>query len=459
MKMKNNKILIAALAALSLFAVSSCVVKQEDVFDQPASARLTKAINDARDVLKSAPNGWWMAYYPHSERTFGGFVMTLEFTDQEVKVGSELESDENGAKKFETSYYKLTNDSGPVLTVDTYNSLFHHFATPSADEYEAKGGDFEFMILSASEDCVRLKGKRSGNIICMYPLQKPASDYLKDVFNGWSAFIVNGIEAEIAGGIVHGEFELNNRQLSFGRLGAEEDELISTQYVITPDGILLYEPIEIQGATFQKMVYNAASQTVLAYDFNPRSKASDETKALPFGQEGAVVFTAIVPGDDYVKFEDFVGNYTIHADENTANGTSGVSNTNVTLVSESYNRVMLMRGVNSKYDVELNYDLNTGSLTMMTQYLGSATEEVGELSGVYLYSKAEDNMGDSNYGGITVATSTGYAFVGQSPATDGFLMLEYRPNNAQNTWWLLRASSWAFAGSRGFDFPLYLDRR
>ena len=162
--MKFNKILTVVLAGVSVLSAQSCLKDQADVFDSSSSERLQAYIEQTREILTSNEKGWIMEYYPGSGQSKGGYAYYLAFTDAEVTASYELDP-ENSYK----SVYKLTTATGAVLSFDSYNQALHHFATPSSTEYQAKGGDFEFTIVSVSPEKIGLRGKRSGNHYDLYP--------------------------------------------------------------------------------------------------------------------------------------------------------------------------------------------------------------------------------------------------------------------------------------------------
>ena len=172
--MKTNKYIILLLA-LSTLLFQSCLKDQEDIFDKPSSLRMQEVLDKTKAALTGNENGWSLDYFPDRNLSYGGIAYAIQFKGSTATVFSQ-ESD-----KSESSLYKLTNDDGPVLSFDTYNSLMHAYATPSKYEYEAKDGDFEFIIMDVQDDVITLKGKRSGNIMHMHRLSKPAKDYIDDV--------------------------------------------------------------------------------------------------------------------------------------------------------------------------------------------------------------------------------------------------------------------------------------
>ena len=103
---------------LASSALVSCVHDEERIFEDSASARITKYLEEAQKVLVSAPNGWVMYYYPNGPgenrgtQQIGGFVYTLTFTNEEVTAWTEI---------FEgpsTSLYSMSTDDGPILNFD-----------------------------------------------------------------------------------------------------------------------------------------------------------------------------------------------------------------------------------------------------------------------------------------------------------------------------------------------------
>ena len=168
--MRLNKLFLATMLALSTMMMQSCLKDQEEIFDEPSSTRLQAALDNAKEVLTSSENGWVFDYFPDRYLSYGGFLYTVKFDASKVTVGCELDPG-----NFETSYYRLTDDNGPTLSFDTYNSLMHFFATPSSGNYEAYDGDFEFMIMEVTDDLITLMGKRTSNIMYMRRLNEDAA--------------------------------------------------------------------------------------------------------------------------------------------------------------------------------------------------------------------------------------------------------------------------------------------
>ena len=174
MNLKIN--VLPYLAALVILLVPSCLKDQVSYFDQSAAERLQAVQKKTRETLAKPRYGWRMEYFiGNVDFDFGGKNLTLEFGAEidTVRVRTEEYKDSSF-----TSYYRFTNDDGPVLSFDSFSPILHKYAIPSSEYYESRGGDFEFLIISCKDEEVILKGKRSGKMCKMYPLEEPADQYI-----------------------------------------------------------------------------------------------------------------------------------------------------------------------------------------------------------------------------------------------------------------------------------------
>ena len=185
MKRILSYVLTAVVASMSLV---SCLYQEEDLFEKSSSLRMAETLVDIQKVLTGSSQGWVMYYYPNGGAGFnagtqgiGGYVLTMTFTDSQVTAWNEK------LTGSDTSLYKLTNDDGPVLAFDSFNTSLHYFATPSGSSsnlygetgnYQAYKGDFEFLVLKHSPEEIILKGKRSLNYYKMYPLTVSPEEYV-----------------------------------------------------------------------------------------------------------------------------------------------------------------------------------------------------------------------------------------------------------------------------------------
>lgn len=326
-----KKILVFLLMALPALMLQSCLKDQEDVFDESASARMANYLKNADDVLKGAANGWALDYYPDREQSYGGFVYTLKFDGQKVDVLSDL----TGEVETTTCLYRLVADDGPVLTFDTYNDELHYFATPwgSSGGYEAYDGDFEFIIMEATAQKVTLKGKRSGNVMYMYPLQRSAEDYMNDVLALEEDLPIVGAKGKI--GTADAEMDITLKDDDHHVVIETADTVISAPYVFYDKGIRFYEPVKLGGKSLYQMEYDndavtltctdegstdvslagilspasiiKATGNTIAFDDNPGSKSYTINKLEQF---------TLTPQVDWIKVSTSGNTLTISVDEN-----------------------------------------------------------------------------------------------------------------------------------------------
>lgn len=254
--MKKIYFLIAMVTATVL---ASCTKEQEDFFSDSSANRADAAIAANIQVLTSATNGWLMKYYPEAQQSYGGYNLIARFSsDGTVEVISEFDSESA------TSLYSVTQSAGITLTFDTYNVPIHQFSDPGAPLGGNQGtgldGDYDFSILSATSEQVVLKGKKTGNHIVMTPMAD----------TNWTAYFgrVAAVEAsmlsnfyQVTIGNTNVEAAHNERTLVFNYQQDGEDVETVAPYIVNPDGIEFYEPVEILGATLKGFKYADGSLT------------------------------------------------------------------------------------------------------------------------------------------------------------------------------------------------------
>ncbi|WP_314648056.1 DUF4302 domain-containing protein [Prevotella multiformis] len=256
--MKANRIFIALLLALPALFLQSCLKDQEDVFDSPYSKRVSDFLQQAQDTLVKAPYGWALDYYPESNQSYGGVAYTIRFTRDNAIVRYENNPDDGEVK----SRYSMKDDSGPVLSFDTYNTFLHVYATPKDGEYRGKEGDFEFVIDSIGSDRIKLKGKKSENTMYLRKLTADAAEYMEKVTEVSADFIFSEMKVTVGGkpySIVI--TDLDNRQLAL----YDGNTLVGTSaYAFTDHGIRLYLPVTVNGVRIQDFTYDSATAKLSA---------------------------------------------------------------------------------------------------------------------------------------------------------------------------------------------------
>ena len=341
--MKNN-IFKLLLLLLPLLVFQSCMKDQEDVFDEPSSLRMQNTLDNTRKVLRGSEKGWVLDYYVGSNQQYGGYAFAVKFDSLTCTASSELSSD------TVTSYYKLTTDDGPVLTFDTYNSVLHALATPSADNYEGFHADYEFIILSADSNEVVLKGKKTGSLMKMHPLKESAATYLSNVNSTVGNFIINGAIGSVDKTNLMLSIDIDNRQIEYA---SSNDSTISgsTAFTLTDKGVRLYEPIEIGGKKLQDFSYDVDKSTLTCTD------VSD------------VTLEGVLP-DGYFKYADYAGDYSFVYSLRGSDKKFTKVTMDVKLVPSGDGSTYKLEGLSSKFSPVLKYNKSKGILEMNSQKIG-----------------------------------------------------------------------------------------
>ncbi len=275
---KKINIIIGVL--LVLVVISSCKRLEDPIFDQNPSAKMTEALENARKAIKANPKGWMIKYYPNSNKAYGGFNIFAVFnSDSEVTLTSDVNTDEI------RSTFDVIAEGGPVLTFNGYNKVIHMFSEPGADSGigpadSGMQGDFEFIIIEATEEQITLKGKKSGNIMYMVPIESVTTENVDvdDIIEGFQeatsffgefgVFRIqrpNGTEEALIQSI-------HNFRLSSD---ANADAII---FRITPDGLKLDEPYELDGVSFDLLTYVEPSDD---YEFGYYGAGDGQVKIYP----------------------------------------------------------------------------------------------------------------------------------------------------------------------------------
>lgn len=353
-----NRIITGLLTvAVMSLTFQSCLKDQEDVFDDSAAARLTKTLQEAQKVLVGAEYGWRMYYYPDPDKSYGGYVYTLKFTNDKVTVYSEIF---DGAAE---SLYKMTRDDGPVLSFDTFNQNMHYFATPSGSMrnlygesgmYQAYKGDFEFVIYKATAQEVILKGKRTRNVIKMYPLSadEDAEQITLDVYENASSVYCSQFVGSIGGKNVLTYLDLDNRWVSFSEINGEEvgDLIDESPFAYTETGLLLYNPVEVGTEKIETIGWIADQGSISV---------------------GGNVIKGQLPAG-WHPYEDFVGTYTLNYQWDLDPEKDGTKNLEgITVEADTQGKSYIVKGLSDAFDVHATYSLASGQMTILAQVVGN----------------------------------------------------------------------------------------
>ena len=253
-KKNTYKILIV----LQLLLIVSCNnVHDNSVFSETAAERAFNDLDAFEKQLTSSEHGWLLEYYPAREQPLGGYNYVLSFgEDKNVAVYSERQTDFSVP---ENSTYNIISNNGSVLTFDTYNAVLHEFSTPSADLYQAQGGDFEFRLLKQDENTIDALGKISRNNVKLLKLNETPLEYLTKVqetntFLDGATYLLNDTPVVAL-----------NRNFTFT---AANGENITIAYIHTPNGIKLYEAITLNGDEITEFVLDKNNNQLISLSGN-----------------------------------------------------------------------------------------------------------------------------------------------------------------------------------------------
>jgi hypothetical protein len=159
----NNK-QILALATGALLWMSSCT-HSGDLDKLPGAAvRTQEAINETVTALEGHSGYWRLTYYPDAKRAYGGYSMYVQFKDGRVTALSELSTTSTN------STYAVRNIDMPTLAFDTRSNVLHHFSTSTEYFRNARGGDFELLLMGKSGDSILLQGRKYRNRMSLVPI-------------------------------------------------------------------------------------------------------------------------------------------------------------------------------------------------------------------------------------------------------------------------------------------------
>ena len=361
--------------------VTSCLIEEKEVFDKTPAERMDAFLAEYKALLESNENGWLFEYYPQKDQAYGGYNYILQFKDGYVTAWLEL------TDKEETSTYKMTPDDGPVLSFDTYNANLHFFAEASPSQYQGLQGDYEYNILGKSEDGseIYVKGRKSGNTLTMrkFTGEDPVA-YFAACNEVYEAVAAAKYDMTLDN-VPTLSCSLSNMTFTFTVETKPATELVpaevaaySVAYCYTDTGIRFYEPIEVNGVTYEGLTYQDGALV---------------------SEDGKIV---IVKGK--LVIEDLVGAYSFTA-ISLANG-SKVSGSMVLELSDNPEKGNMM--FTTMFDtpctvssIYANFDATAGTLTVETPqpyYLGSY---------LYAFAKGSSSTGARVDGPVVFTANVG----------------------------------------------------
>lgn len=254
MDMMKRYLMLLAAAAMMLCSVTSCLFKNDDIFEETASARISALMAKAGSAIADHPEGFVFQYF--GKEGLGGYNFVVRFDNGKAFISCETaESDQ-----VDECLYDIIKEDGAVLTFNTYSGLLQHFHEPSFSDVDGAGGDYEFRIESVEEDgTIRLKGKIGASKMQMFPLPSgytPASwlDAVKEMEKAWEGdFYIYSNEYERLGSSIG---NLGGKVLCIkeGAYPQANSYDFKRSAVYTPEGFRLQSRLEIGGYYGQEFI-------------------------------------------------------------------------------------------------------------------------------------------------------------------------------------------------------------
>lgn len=257
----------SAIAAVLMSAsLASCNHEEADIFDQNAAHRTEEARKMYKEILLDKGGKWQMEYFTTEEEH--GYVYLFTFrNDGTVTISgnneyiTKLTNIDSNVPSYgsETSMWTILSDNGPVLSFNSYNTIFHLFATPEdipGTERDEQGyghsGDYEFDLMKFSNDTLYLEGKKNGAQIIMTRIAPETDDetYLNEVVALADSFFnakVPAVYVNLPGGYRHVVLDGATQLPKFyPETGDYITEYVSRNAIITHDGFTLGKPLTLR---------------------------------------------------------------------------------------------------------------------------------------------------------------------------------------------------------------------
>lgn len=286
---------LAALAVVAVATTASCSREEDDIWDRSAAERLDDARNTDLATLCAATNGWEMLYFTANDNVSRGLNFLMKFNaDGSVTIAAK-NSDTGNDYTEETSTYDVISDDGPVLTFNTYNTLFHRYADPDPDQTQdtdgvGDGGDYEFKIMSINNDMIYMRGKKHGLEIYMHRLADDVDweQYFIDVETMHGRMFTSSIPTlwlTLADGSRYSITDAATQEMSLLRENGDAvTETTKLSYVATRTGmrwIRSYSGHDNESATpAREFVFNAEGTYLVSTDFGGTAGATIKAPVL-----------------------------------------------------------------------------------------------------------------------------------------------------------------------------------
>ena len=285
--MLKKNLFISALMLLTLsMTLTSCFKNEEDdIFDKSAADRLEESVKTYSEILCAQGGKWAMEYVANEDEP--GYVYVMDFKpDGSVTITGDnvwiakltKPASEDPAYASETSMWDILTDNGPVLSFNTYNTIFHLFANPEDvpnrkdDDPDETGyghsGDYEFDIMKYQNDTLFLEGKKYELPILMYRIDASVSNedyfaHIRDMINSTKSQRFPDLILSGSNGRNYIVNNINSLVVSFyPELGDAVTETVTANAIATGTGFRFINPLTLldDGASEQLTIQHFALQ-------------------------------------------------------------------------------------------------------------------------------------------------------------------------------------------------------
>ena len=264
--------------ALSLMVATlpSCLKDDKANFSGSPATRLDEAVKVNKQILESAPNGWSLGYYAGRNYSGPGFTLTLKFKDGKAYIMG----DNKDATTVGVSEYDVVKDQGVVLTFPTYNSVIHELAGASQGYPEGLQGDYEFSILEANSNFIRLRGKKWKNEMILTPIKNQTQEeFIQKVFTIREGMTTNNYHFILGKDTLStGEVNVDTRRLTAKINNVSYD----LAYNLTDTGLNLSSPIKIGTKEYSSFTWNEADKSFNNGELSIRLYIPKSHKSIDF---------------------------------------------------------------------------------------------------------------------------------------------------------------------------------
>lgn len=272
-----KKILMFTTAlGLMVATLPSCLKDDKANFSGSPAARLDEAVKVNKQILESAPNGWSLGYYAGRNYSGPGFTLTVKFKDGKAYIMG----DNKDATTVGVSEYDIVKDQGVVLTFPTYNSVIHELAGASQGYPEGLQGDYEFAILEANANFIRLRGKKWKNEMILTPIKNQTQEeFIQKVFTIREGMTTNNYHFILGKDTLSaGEVNVDTRRLTAKINNVSYD----LAYNLTDTGLNLSSPIKIGAKEYSSFTWNEADKSFNNGELSIRLYIPKSHKSIDF---------------------------------------------------------------------------------------------------------------------------------------------------------------------------------